>query len=378
MPENKDQHFVPKFLMRQFSSDPRCESDRKWINLYLLKTRKFIPNASIAGQCQRPYFYGKDIELEKMFGELEGRTKSLLGDLSPNALSKLKSGELFEIKLFTYIQNMRSLETANRVDQVFDIMMKSVVEREAKELGIGSDQYKIHHKSPQLMALMTAFEAIPLLEDLKLCFLYNRDGTDFVLSDHPTTSYNQFGEHHPWLGPRYSSACGIASKGIQLFMPLSPKLCAAVYDPSTYHYGHDLVLNINAADAWKINILQASNTQSCLYIKTDAPDLKSLKRLAVLNKRAECQRHAHVWKSPIMNEPNGGQSQLTGVGMPDIRLGIKFSFISIVSTIDYTGYNLGAFPPRSFEQVEQVRRFRDKLRLNSDQAANQPPKQSRP
>lgn len=366
MPCNKDNHYVPRFLMRQFSSDPRKESERKWINLYLLRERRFVKGAGISGQCQQPYFYGKDPEIEKMFCDLECRTKNLLKDLSIGVINSLSEDELFNIMLFTYIQHLRTPEAAKRIDNFLGEMMKVNIEHESELLGIDLNRIKIHHSCPQLMGVMTALEALPFLDNLSIRFLRNLKGTEFVLSDHPAFSYNQFGEHHSWLGPRYSTATGIASKGVQLFMPLSPNLCVAVFDPSTYDCGPNLILDITPKDAWNINILQTSNANSCIYVKDDNPDLNSLKRLAVLHKKAELKKNeVHVWKGNIVDEPDGRKSQLSAVNVPDLRLGFKFSFAKIINDIDYNGYNLGAFPPRSFDQITMAKKFRNQLRLKS-------------
>lgn len=358
MPANKDQHFVPQFLIRQFSSDPRRESKRKWVNLYLLQGKQLISRASIAGQCQKPYFYGKNKAIEEALGKLEARIKYLLSNLNPETINHLSEDDLLEIRLFIYIQHLRTLEAANRLDNLLGEFTKFSLEKNPKLSDINLDQFSIHHENPQLIAVENAIMATSFLEDLKICFLRNTEGTDFVLSDHPANSCNQFGEHHPWLGPRYSTASAIGSKGVQLFMPLAPDLCAAIYDPSTYNYGDNRIIDITPEDAWKINKLQASNANFCLFIKTDTPDLKSLKRLSVLNKKAEKYRQkVNVLKSFVVDEPNGRKSQLAGFNIPDIRLGIKFTFARIVNDIDYTGYNLGAFPPRSFQKIEYARKF---------------------
>jgi hypothetical protein len=41
--------------------------------------------------------------------------------------------------------------------------------------------------------------------------------------------------HHA-LFSRFESHTGLASKGLQIFVPLSPRLCLAIFDPSTYRY----------------------------------------------------------------------------------------------------------------------------------------------
>lgn len=67
MPDNKDQHFNPQFYLRNFSADENGRS----IHLYNIARAKCIFGASIAGQCSRPYFYGKDGRVESGLAMLE-------------------------------------------------------------------------------------------------------------------------------------------------------------------------------------------------------------------------------------------------------------------------------------------------------------------
>src|ERR1700738_351752 len=67
MARNKDHHFNPQFYLRNFSADESGKS----IHLYNIARARCIFGASIAGQCARPYFYGKDGRLETGLGMLE-------------------------------------------------------------------------------------------------------------------------------------------------------------------------------------------------------------------------------------------------------------------------------------------------------------------
>ena len=66
MPQNKEHHFVPQFYLRNFGV-------RNSISLFNIPARRHIRRASIAGQCQRSYLYGKDGKIEGVLAEAEGR-----------------------------------------------------------------------------------------------------------------------------------------------------------------------------------------------------------------------------------------------------------------------------------------------------------------
>ena len=367
MPANKSQHYVPKFLLRQISSDPVPEKERKRINLYLLGSKKFVRNASIAGQCARPYFYSKDKQIEDSITVLEGRTKMLLGDLSTDHLTRLTEDELYELRFLVNFQSQRTAIAAKRYNLVHDAMVKATLNGKLRAQGIDPDKFTVVDETAQLQTIRIALESQILVEDLKTCFIRSSRGQEFVLSDHPVNANNQFAEAHPYLSRKYQSACGIGNKGLQLFMPVSKDLCVAIYDPSSYEYGNgrNLIINTGRTDVRKINMLQAANAESCIYLHSESQDLLYLGELSTVNKSGREELHAQVRKGPIVKESETKRSQIVGVGIPDLRFGIRFSFVRDVNRIDYTGYNLGAFPPRSFTQMEAAKRMREQLRSDS-------------
>ncbi len=71
MPHNKDQHYVPQFYLRNFGVGDS-------IALFNLKRRVHVDCASIPGQCQRAYLYGKDgpVEPRSQRSNVKPRTRS--------------------------------------------------------------------------------------------------------------------------------------------------------------------------------------------------------------------------------------------------------------------------------------------------------------
>ena len=66
---NKNQHFVPKLLLKNFSSDSSKSKNR--INTYILKSKKFIENVSIKSQCSKNFFYGENLIIEKNYKNMK-------------------------------------------------------------------------------------------------------------------------------------------------------------------------------------------------------------------------------------------------------------------------------------------------------------------
>src|SRR5207237_4965802 len=88
----------------------------------------------------------------------------------------------------------------------------------------------------------------------------------FVISDHPVVLYNQYAEHHADL-QHCLGITGLAAKGLQMFLPLSPAVTLAVFDPSTYQYGgrERIVVRAGPQDVTYLNRLQAIQGVKCIY-----------------------------------------------------------------------------------------------------------------
>ena len=54
----KNQHFVPRCLLKPFTQD----GEGKAINVYNIRHDKLIQNAPVKGQCARDYLYGEGWE----------------------------------------------------------------------------------------------------------------------------------------------------------------------------------------------------------------------------------------------------------------------------------------------------------------------------
>ena len=97
MARNEDQHFVPQFFLRRFSTNKAS------IGAFIAPA-KFIDCAPIKGQAQRRFMYGRDLKLEQLLSEQEGHWSALLRevdqhDLPPTMLSAAHCDLLYFIAL---------------------------------------------------------------------------------------------------------------------------------------------------------------------------------------------------------------------------------------------------------------------------------------
>nr|WP_262895928.1 DUF4238 domain-containing protein [Marivirga aurantiaca] len=102
--------------------------------------------------------------------------------------------------------------------------------------------------------------------DLEMKLLVNKTKKMFIVSDNPAVKYNQFLEkrNHP------GGHLGIFTKGLQLFIPLSPSLMLVYFDKWAYKYGNKkekIILIKNEVDIDQLNYLQFMNCYKIIFTK---------------------------------------------------------------------------------------------------------------
>ena len=105
---------------------------------------------------------------------------------------------------------------------------------------------------------------MPLLYDLRYKVVRNHSRISFWTSDNPVVFYNQLLET---IRP-YANNIGWVTKGLEIFYPISPKLCLVFFDTNVYGLGKkddDFVESFGEADVEQMNLLQFVNANENLY-----------------------------------------------------------------------------------------------------------------
>jgi Protein of unknown function (DUF4238) len=253
MPALKNQHFVPRCLLRPFTL---AENDRS-INLYNLNHRRPITKASIKGQCARDYLYGKDGKIEKMLSRVESRYSLIMRGIIEG--TKEDEGVLDDLRYFTYLQLVRTEMAVNRARFAYEKMHAGVFGEDAEDPSTPSNH--------QLMidSLKRCVDTYRYISDLKPRLIENRTKTEFVISDDPSIFTNRFTFQR--LKDR---SFGIGSSGALFLMPLTPHLCFVCYDGQVYTApnlinGRIVVTKSNDAEA--VNELQYLNAAENIYFR---------------------------------------------------------------------------------------------------------------
>ncbi len=243
MDNKKKQHYVPKFLLRQFSE----LQSKKGIHLLNLKTNKIFLNSSLKGQCQKEYFYGKDQKLENRFMELEAISSQIIYRISknPTDIQSLSTEEKYKLFEFMVLQFQRTQGAVNQTNEMFDTLLNNIFDLE-KEHAENREKFGI--KNTLHFNLKLATEILPYVFDLKIAILESKD-TEFILSDNPLFTINPFLKHKNWHG----SGLGIGCVGVILVLPITPFQCLILYDSDIYRLNKEYLHQITKTDADRIN-----------------------------------------------------------------------------------------------------------------------------
>lgn len=353
--ETKRQHYVPRFLLRNFSPDGRR------ISLVMFAARRRIDDASIKGQCYEDYFYGKDQVMEKSFAAEEGVVCNLLGDLSVAHLESITTDATEKLRTFVHYQRFRTLGSARATNAMIDAFAKAAVKGTLRPGdGISPediDRVQIGLTDAQQQSLWHAAGSTPLLLDLDVKFIVTDRTPGFIISDHPVVSGNQYAEHHPDF-QHCLGITGLACKGLQMFLPVSPSVTLAVYDPTTYQYGgKGRVCRAGPDDVAYLNQMQATNALNCAYFLGTRITDTALATIMGQRAQHESVYSRRTMTSPTVLNPDGSKGQLVAVSGGEVRVGAKLSLIRLLDQKRYYGYDRAHPPVRSEKQLELARAF---------------------
>ena len=356
MAGNKRQHTVARMLLRKFSRDG------KRTDAVVLDEGKRIRDVGIRDQCYKDYYYGKDLVMEKAFGEAEGKFRTTLGDLSTAHLQSISDAKIIHLRLYVLFQRMRTVQAATGVELTSEALLKEQLRPKAQAKGIDLNAVRIRMNNPQLLALVLAAAGAGDIADLSVKFLLHERNVGFVLSDHPVVICNLFVEYHRKLSHCYG-ADGLMTKGIQLIMPVSPRVCIVMYDPQTYACGspRSRVVRAGRHDVRVINSLQAANANQCLYYHPDYMTDEEFDRIMAFRRKNRASVDPGVYHGPMYEHEAGSIRQKFVVVAKELRVGLKFGFMQMIEKRSYANYDFPMAPLRegditdlSAEWIEQI------------------------
>jgi uncharacterized protein DUF4238 len=319
VPANKRHHYVPAFYLRRFSTDGNS------INLYNIPSSRRVLRANLRRQCYRNYMYGDDPTLERALAGAESEIAGLFREIDQRRdVPPPNSDAHGALALHFAMQESRTRYAAEAIDEINDNVIQRLMGPVMAAKGIDLSQFRVGLKDPALISMGIAIEAFPLLLDLAYKLLINRTTEEFVTSDNPVVSYNQLLSFRT-----FGSNCGLASKGLQMFLPLDHQKMIVMFDPVAYRVGPDhrnVVEVTSPQDVYALNTLQACAASANIYFRGDALDTAALHRKAAPFLRREKTR-LHVFQKPVADPEH--REELIASSRTDVRTNLSLTFLTL-------------------------------------------------
>lgn len=323
--KKKNQHFVPRHYLKRFSFDGGSR-----IQLFNLSNQLYVPEASLKKQCSSSYFYGEDPNIENALSDIEGRAESLFRQICDRKNIPESEADRNELLIAMSLMHLRTERAAGPMNEVLDLTLKNSMRLEhkmtGKELPDGLDLIRIKDRAMPIRIVTSFLQRYQIVLDLELRLLVAPKAKAFITSDHPVVLLNQaFFEiiQDPTIN-------GLASRGLQLLLPLSPELLLIAFDRTVYRVGSPKRTFVNLDrdhDCDLINALQIVNAKQNIYFQS-AEDSQYARFL--LNKFAHARERA--WeseKATAQPETDGGSAIFVISGGLRVPIPGKWSFCKV-------------------------------------------------
>ena len=260
--EGSEHHFVPQFYLRAFSLDGRST------NCFNFRRERWIRCASVKHQCSRRNFHAFSPGLEKQLGDIEGRAATIIRRIRDNTkLPAQGSEDAAWLIAYTAFQRCRTPRATEGLTKVMAYLREIA--------GHAVPQNDVAEQHPVAVTLRAAGAVFHAARDLEFHLICNDSPIEFVTSDDPVALHNQYCE-----GITYTGVLGWKCRGLQAFLPLSPRELLVLFDPSVYriggsHKGSRITLICSANDAAMFNALQIHNADENVYFANAYGDGKA-------------------------------------------------------------------------------------------------------
>ncbi len=256
----KNQHYLPKFYLRNFS----FENNRNQIGIFNIKKGFFHQTAPLKNQGSKNFFYGQDGVIEDKLSNFEGHlSKSIKLIIDNVTVPKKNDIEHFQLLNFVGLTDLRNPVLVENIKNARELMKKNIL-----ELHPNADIKKlipeISHQNAINLALSGLNDIVDNIVDLDFKLLINKTKFPFISSDFPVVKYNKFLENKNWKRGK----TGYGNTGLKIFLPINPEITIILFDPMVYKVGHKTKSNWileNERDIHQLNMLQILNCLETVF-----------------------------------------------------------------------------------------------------------------
>lgn len=222
------------------------------------------------------------------------------------------------------MQHARTKHAAEENSEQLNKFMKIALAHDERIDPEDLDKITIVQKNPTLLPIKTAAQSVPIAHDLRFKILKNNTSIKFITSDNPVVFRNPFLWNRKGL-----SNIGLATLGLQIFLPISPDALLMFYDEKIYKIGQKNSQEVSLADPRDIenlNDLQWLNAQENVYFNDQVLDAELHRGF---NKCVPLRNYFKtiVNEFPSVDVNEETQSSLIQVSKPEHKIELKLSFV---------------------------------------------------
>lgn len=327
--EKKNQHYIPKFLLRYFS----YLDNQNQIGIFNKNSHYFKQDAKLKTQASKTFFYGKDGLIEDWLGEIESLVAPIFSKIKneqilPKYLSPVQVDMLFFLILLDMRNPNRKAHFQNST-RLFKEHLLSKGTDANSDIIQQIEDYEQQDKSFQRMIIKSR-GLISHCMDLKYKLIKNTSERAFITSDNPLVKYNQFLEKRKW---QHGSHNGVGSLGAQWIIPLNSEYLLFFYDENIYKVGNkkEKIVEINDVKSIdQLNILQYLNSTQNIFFNHEIQKnyIESIADSAIkYQKPNECYTDVFVPKN-IDKENN---EEIIFLGITDLKINLSIQKVNMHS-----------------------------------------------
>jgi len=290
-------------LLKHFGCDAK---KGKRINIFDIERSVVRYNQSVKEVFSQNYFYGKDNKVETFMAEkIEGPASKII-DKIVNGDFNIVGEDTLTLHRFILSLFYRTPEASERVSGFVNSQLESMVRELLNLNGFYPEEasagcLKLYPDSLASMITVLGVLYAVFLRDMEYHIIKNETASEFYISDHPVFIYNWF-----YRELEHPAVTSLNAIGLQIFLPLSPKMTLCLYDPKVYKYGQNSRVTCvsNDKDIEILNSFQIINSNSIIgfYSRENDAHVKQL-----------CKRYKnirlHQYESGILSTSEEGKGR---------------------------------------------------------------------
>lgn len=329
MASYREHHFVPKFYLRNFSSDERPVGKRRFVSVHNLASDRFFHGSSIKGECRRARLYGENPRVENALSDLEGTWATVIREILLRGTPPERMSDHHLVLLaFVSMQHGRTPVALSIHDEMMDafgkLLVKAGIERGQLEK-VKLDDFKISVGGGMQFMLEVSARMSMLLSDMQMLLITTPSGTSFLTGDHPVAFFNEMARGLNLGG------VGAQSPGLLISIPLSPDKLLLLFDHSCYGLGRrnpQAVIG-TTEDVASLNRLQLSEADENVYFDPRTLSENDVRALAKGVSRST-NRTKHLQRTAVYPDGSTEQVEASGGIVPDVSVSMSF-----LKTLEY-------------------------------------------